>query len=57
MPHGLGIDVTKKEIRVFVNKDGEHIFYLCFDENGEETKRVDKQNQFTDIKSQIFLRL
>ena len=57
MPHGLGIDVTKKDIRVFVNKDGEHIFYLCFDENGEETKRVDKQNQFTDIKSQIFLRL
>ena len=54
--HGLLINVLEDKIRVYIEKNDVTIFKLQFDANGKELYREDKNNQFTDITPQQFLK-
>ena len=55
-PHGLSIGVKEDEIHVYVRGEGSIILYLVFDHEGNETRRVDSDNNFPDVARETFFK-
>ena len=54
--HGLDIRVWSNIIEVYVYREGTRIFRLFFTTSGEETYRYDRENSFTDVTPETFLK-
>ena len=56
--HGLSMQIYNGWIGydIFVHNNGTEVFSLEFDRNGNEYYRWDRDNMFSDLQQQIFLR-
>ena len=54
--NGLFVQVSKERFMVTIDKEKEELFGIIFNASGQELKRKDPENRFTDIQPSTFLK-